>query len=361
MTTYIVSRDILAENVRKLRKRAGSVPIWAVIKGDGYGLGALPLAEALRENGIDRFCVTEVREAELLRQNGFENETILMLRETVQREELGRLLDAHVILTVGSTATAKCVNDIAATRADMAEVHLKIDTGMGRFGFLPEQTDEIIDLYRTMRCLTFGGIYTHFNCAFSDEAVTRREFAEFRGVIDRLHAAGLETGIVHCCNSAAFLRFPEMHCDAVRLGSALLGRMPFKTELQPIGYVQTQIEILRTLPTGHTTGYGALWHAKRDTPVAILPVGWYHGFHVSCKPDMSRAADCLRSGLSAVKQLLHRRRVTVEINGKRCPVVGAIGMLHVAVDVSGVPCKLGDPAVMQINPLHVKGIPVRFR
>lgn len=361
MTTYIVSRDILAENVRKLRKRAGSVPIWAVIKGDGYGLGALPLAEALRENGIDRFCVTEVREAELLRQNGFENEPILMLHETVQREELGRLLDAHVILTVGSTATAKCVNDIAATRADMAEVHLKIDTGMGRFGFLPEQTDEIIDLYRTMRCLTFGGIYTHFNCAFSDEAVTRREFAEFRGVIDRLHAAGLETGIVHCCNSAAFLRFPEMHCDAVRLGSALLGRMPFKTELQPIGYVQTQIEILRTLPTGHTTGYGALWRAKRDTPVAILPVGWYHGFNVSCKPDMSRAADCLRSGLSAVKQLLHRRRVTVEINGKRCPVVGAIGMLHVAVDVSGVPCKLGDPAVMQINPLHVKGIPVRFR
>lgn len=361
MTTYIVSRDILAENVRKLQKRADSVPIWAVIKGDGYGLGALPLAEALRENGIDRFCVTEVREAELLRQNGFENEPILMLRETVQREELGRLLDAHVILTVGSTATAKCVNDIAATRADMAEVHLKIDTGMGRFGFLPEQIDEIIDLYRTMRCLTFGGIYTHFNCAFSDEAVTRREFAEFRGVIDRLHAAGLETGIVHCCNSAAFLRFPEMHCDAVRLGSALLGRMPFKTELQPVGYVQTQIEILRTLPTGHTTGYGALWRAKRDTPVAILPVGWYHGFHVSCKPDMSRAADCLRSSLSAVKQLLHRRRVTVEINGKRCPVVGAIGMLHVAVDVSGVPCKLGDPAVMQINPLHVKGIPVRFR
>lgn len=361
MTTYIVSRDILAENVRKLRKRAGSVPIWAVIKGDGYGLGALPLAEALRENGIDRFCVTEVREAELLRQNGFENEPILMLRETVQREELERLLDAHVILTVGSTATAKCVNDIAATRADMAEVHLKIDTGMGRFGFLPEQIDEIIDLYRTMRCLTFGGIYTHFNCAFSDEVLTRREFAEFRGVIDRLHAAGLETGIVHCCNSAAFLRFPEMHCDAVRLGSALLGRMPFKTELQPIGYVQTQIEILRTLPTGHTTGYGALWRAKRDTPVAILPVGWYHGFNVSCKPDMSRAADCLRSGLSAVKQLLHRRRVTVEINGKRCPVVGAIGMLHVAVDVSVVPCKLGDPAVMQINPLHVKGIPVRFR
>ena len=361
MTTYIVSRDILAENVRKLQKRADSVPIWAVIKGDGYGLGALPLAETLRENGIDRFCVTEVREAELLRQNGFENEPILMLRETVQREELGRLLDAHVILTVGSTATAKCVNDIAATRADMAEVHLKIDTGMGRFGFLPEQIDEIIDLYRTMRCLTFGGIYTHFNCAFSDEAVTRREFAEFRGVIDRLHAAGLETGIVHCCNSAAFLRFPEMHCDAVRLGSALLGRMPFKTELQPVGYVQTQVEMLRTLPTGHTTGYGALWRAKRDTPVAILPVGWYHGFNVSCKPDMSRAADCLRSGLSAVKQLLHRRRVTAEINGKRCPVVGAIGMLHVAVDVSAVPCKLGDPAVMQINPLHVKGIPVRFR
>ena len=329
MTTYIVSRDILAKNVKKLQKRAGSVPIWAVIKGDGYGLGALPLAEALRE--------------------------------TQQREELGRLLDARVILTVGSTATAKCINDIAATRADMAEVHLKIDTGMGRFGFLPEQTDEIIALYGAMPCLTFGGIYTHFNCAFSDETLTRQEFAAFQSVIDRLHAAGLETGVVHCCNSAAFLRFPEMHCDGVRLGSALLGRMPFKTELQPVGYVQTQIDAVRTLPAGHTTGYGALWRAKRDTPVAILPVGWYHGFNVSCRPDMSRGVDCLRSGLSAFKQLLHRRRVTVEINGKRCPVIGAIGMLHVAVNITGVSCKPGDSAVMQINPLHVKGIPVRFR
>ena len=361
MTTYIVSRETLAENVKKLQKRAGSVPIWAVIKGDGYGLGALPLAEALRESGITHFCVTEPREAELLRQNGFPTEPILMLRETVQREEIGRLLDARVILTVGSTAAAKCINDIAATRADMAEVHLKIDTGMGRFGFLPEQTDEIIALYGAMSCLTFGGIYTHFNCAFSDETLTRQEFAAFQGVIDRLHAAGLETGIVHCCNSAAFLRFPEMHCDGARLGSALLGRMPFKTELQPVGYAQTQIDTVRTLPAGHTTGYGALWRAKRDTPVAILPVGWYHGFNVSCRPDMSRGVDCLRSGLSAFKQLLHRRRVTVEINGKRCPVIGAIGMLHVAVDVTGVACKPGDSAVMQINPLHVKGIPVRFR
>ncbi len=361
MTTYIVSRDILAANVKELQRRAGTVPIWAVVKGDGYGLGVLPLAEALRENGICHFCVTEVREAELLRQNGFEAEPILMLRETVQREEIGRLLDARAILTVGSTQTAKCINDIAATRADMAEVHLKIDTGMGRFGFLPEQTDEIITLYRTMRCLTFGGIYTHFNCAFSDEALTRREFAAFQGVIDRLHAEELETGVVHCCNSAAFLRFPEMHCDGVRLGSALLGRMPFKTDLQPVGYAQTQIDAVRTLPAGHTTGYGALWRAKRDTPVAILPVGWYHGFNVSCRQDMSRAVDCLRSGLSALKQLLHRRCVTVEINGRRCPVVGAIGMLHVAVDVTGVSCKPGDTAILQINPLHVKGIPVRFK
>ena len=76
---------------------------------------------------------------------------------------------------------------------------------------------------------------------------------------------------------------------------------------------------------------------------------------------MSRGADCLRSGLSALKQLLRRRRVTVEINGRRCPVVGAIGMLHVAVDVTGISCKPGDMAILQINPLHVKGIPVRFK
>lgn len=361
MNTYVISRELLEQNILQLKKQAKGVPIWAVIKGDGYGLGTLPLAELLADNGIERFCVTEVHEAELLRGNGFRDAQILMLRSVSDRETLHRLLDLGVILTVGSWETAQMIDALARERADIAEVHIKIDTGMGRYGFLPSETERVIALYREMKHLAVGGIYTHFNCAFADDRLTKQEFAEFQNVIAQLRAAGLETGIVHCCNSSAFLKFPEMHCDGVRLGSAILGRMPFRTKLRPVGYLESEVEELHIVPKGHSTGYGAVWTAKRETRLAIVPVGWYHGFHVSCRPDMTRARDCLRSALSALKGILRRQRIYVEINGKRCPVVGAIGMLHCAVDVTEINCKTGDRVIVQMNPLHQKGVKVAYR
>ena len=361
MTTYEVSRDLLEENLKLLKKKAKSVPIWAVVKGDGYGLGVLPLAELLYRQGITRFCITEVREAEILRENGYEDVQILMLRSLEDPVQVNRLMDLKVILTVGSMRAAELANRLARERGDIAEVHLKVDTGMGRYGFLPEDVGQMIFLYEKMKYLAITGIFTHFNCAFSNKKLTYQEFSAFQSVVATIRASGHEVGTVHCCNSAAFLKYPEMHCDGVRLGSALLGRVPFRTKLRPVGYVSTQVETLRTLPQGHTTGYSALWRAKKDTPIAILPVGWFHGFNVSCAPDQSRRRDNFRSALSSLKGVLRPRRVSVEVNGKKCPLVGAIGMLHCAVDVSKVDCKPGDPVVMQLNPLHVKGMKIVFR
>lgn len=361
MNTYVVSRELLEQNLRQLKKQANGVPIWAVIKGDGYGIGALPLAELLADNGIEHFCITEVREAELLRENGFREAQILMLRSISDRETLHRLLDLDVILTVGSWEVAQEIDALARERADIAEVHIKIDTGMGRYGFLPSETERVIALYREMKHLAIGGIYTHFNCAYGDEKLTRQEFTAFQEVVAQLRAAGLETGIVHCCNSSAFLKYPEMHCDAVRLGSAILGRMPFRTKLRPVGYMESEIEALRTLPKGHSTGYGAVWTAKRETQLAIVPVGWYHGFHVSCRYNMTRASDRFVAVLAAFKRLLRKELTYVEIGGKQCPVVGAIGMLHCAVDVTGMSCAVGDRVILQVNPLHQKGVKVAYR
>lgn len=361
MTRYVVSRELLEQNIKQLKKQAKDVPIWAVIKGDGYGLGALSLAEALREQGIDRFCVTEAKEAEILREHGFESAQILMLRSLTDRELIHRLLDLKVILTVGSLETAQLVNELAGQRSDVARVHLKIDTGMGRYGFLPSQVQQVIELYEKHKHLAVEGIYTHFNNAAGDEALTRQEFEVFQTVVAQIRGAGLETGTVHCCNSAAFFKYPEMHLDGVRLGSAVLGRMPFRTKLRPVGYAQSEIECLRLLPKGHTTGYGGTWKAKKDTPVAIVPVGWYHGLQLGYKADLARSVDCLRAAFLALKCLLRLQRTMVEIKGKKCPIIGTIGMLHCAVDVSGVNCACGDTVTLPIKPLNVKGMEVQFR
>ena len=190
MKAYVVEKEALSHNIELLQKMANGVPIWAVLKGNGYGIGALPLARHLAEAGIDHFCVTEVREAELLRENGFEDASILMLRSTGDPAELNRLMDLRVILTIGSWETACAINAIAAERADVVEAHLKIDTGMGRYGFLPEDMDHILGVYREQKNIAVSGVYTHFNCAFGSKKLTHQEFETFRKTVSAIREAG---------------------------------------------------------------------------------------------------------------------------------------------------------------------------
>lgn len=130
---------------------------------------------------------------------------------------------------------------------------------MGRYGFLPENTEDILAVYR-MEHLMPTGIYTHFHSAFSSESDTRSQFAAFSKALDTLEQAGITVGVRHCCNSSAFLKYPEMYLDAVRLGSALLGRLSFPGEmgLTRLGWCRSQVELIR----GDSQGtYGGLWRS----------------------------------------------------------------------------------------------------
>ncbi len=361
MNTYIVDNESLIYNIELLKQKAGKTPIWAVLKGDGYGLGLLPLVKLLAVHGIDRFCVTEVHEAETLRKNGFESSQILMLRSVENADEISRLIDMNVILTVGSISAAALIDELAAQRSVSAEIHIKIDTGMGRYGFLPENTDDVLQVYRNAEHIKISGIYTHFDCALTCARRTKTEFNTFMNTVAKIRAAGYETGTVHCCGSAAFLRFPDMHCDGVRLGSAILGRMTFRTELRPVGYAESQIDTVRLLPKGHTAGYGAIWKAKKNTRIAIIPIGRFNGLGVTSQSGVTRFCDCLRLIFSGMYRILRRKKIYVEIGGRLCPVVGQIGMLHTAVDVSNVNCRPGDIAKVPIKPLYLKGMNIVYR
>ena len=358
MSCYVVERAALAQNVSLLKKLCRKSPIWAVVKADGYGLGVATFATELRKLGIDRFCVTEPWEAEALRTAGLKQEKILLLRPLTNEAELEKMLKLQVILTLSSKDDAKRIHRVAKRPA---AVHLKIDTGMGRYGFLPSEINDIPDLLRTYSNVQVEGIFTHFNCAFSDELLTEQEFFAFENVVKRLQWLGVSTGEAHCCNSAATLKFPSMYMDGVRIGSALLGRMPFATKLTPLGYVETHVEEIRYLPSGHSTGYGALWKAKGERKIAIVPVGWFHGFKVSCQPDRSTRRSCLSGLLSEGKKLLRPKPLMVEVGGKLCPIVGALGSLHCAIDVTNAPCAPGQTIRLQVSPMHIKGMPIVFR
>lgn len=362
MKAYIVEREALIHNVQTLVEYAKDVPVWGVLKGNGYGLGVLPMARLLWDNGVGRFAVTEMREAELLRE-AFPDAPILMMRATSDPQEINTLMDQNIILSVSDYEMAVAVNSIAAERADVAEVHLCIDTGMGRYGFLPEEFDQIVSLYEYMKNIAVSGMYTHFHSAFCNEKATRKQFAQFTALAQKLRQTGYETGMLHCCNSSAFLKYPEMHLDGVRLGSAILGRLAFRSpvSLKRIGFVECAVEDLRWLPKDHTVGYGAGYKCKERTRIAVVGVGWYHGFGAERENDLHRVRDHLRAIVRHLMGLFSKKNILVTVNGHKCRVLGHIGMVHTVIDVTDVECSLGDRVVMQVNPLNVKGLKVHYR
>ena len=360
MNCYVVDREGLQNNIRILREKAGATPIYGVIKGNGYGLGLLPMAQALAEGGVDRFAVTEPKDIRALREAGFQQE-ILMMRATCVPEELTELLALDAVCTVGSLDCALAMDRAAAEAGKKLRCHVKIDTGMGRYGFLPSDLDGIRQVY-ALENLEICGIYTHFHSAFSSEKDTKGQFNAFMTVIRTLEGEGYPLETRHCCNSSAFLKYPEMYLDGVRLGSALLGRLSFPGDmgLTKLGWCRSQVELIRELPKGSSVGYGAAWRAKRPTKIAVCSVGYFNGFGAEKGNDIFRFRDCVRGGLGYIKAFLKKKAFYVTVNGKPARVLGHIGMVQTIFDVTDIPCQVGDPVRMEINPLLVKDLPVVF-
>ena len=361
MKRYVVDREALGRNIEILKEKAGDATVFGVIKGNGYGLGVTSMARVLREHGVDHFAVTAVAEVEALRQAGFADETILMMEGTCNRQEIGTLVENRAILSVGSAEDAARLEAEAAARDTVAEAHIKIDTGMCRYGFLPAEADAVVSLYGSCPHIRFTGIYTHFHSAF-DPAVTKSQFEQFQSVVQAVRRAGHNPGTVHCCNSTAFWNYPEMHCDAVRIGSALLGRVNFSgnTGLTVIGRCETELEEIRTLPAGHSVGYGAGWVAKRQTRTAVLSVGYINGFAVDRGFDLWRPKDCIRGVARYLKAWVKKKALYVTVNGQSCRVLGHVGMVNMVIDITDCDCSLGDVAEVPINPLVLKDVEVVF-
>lgn len=362
MKAYVVERDALLSNIDAIIANAGDTTIWAVLKGNGYGLGVAPMAKLMSSRGITHFAVTELREAQAIRE-AHPDAVILMLRSTAEQDEINALLDLNVILSIGSYETAVAVNAIAGDRADVAEVHINIDTGMGRYGFLPSETDKVISLYGYMKNLAISGIYTHFHSAFCNKKETKNQYHAFKKVVAAVQAAGYETGMVHCCNSAAFLNYPEFHEDAVRIGSAFLGRAfgAEKIGLKPVGYAECPIEELRWLPRGHSIGYGAGYIARNPVRTAVIGIGYYNGFCAGRENDLFRIRDSLRGMFHHFKNIFTKRSLIVSVNGHKCRVLGHIGMVHAVIDVTDIECAVGDKVTVQVNPLNVKGLTIAYK
>lgn len=336
---YQIRMEDLAHNIFRVRKQA-AVPVWGVIKLDGYGMGLLFLARVLESCGVSRFAVSTVEELVRLRKAGFVRQDVLMLSPPATGEELEQILNQRGIFSVGSLELARQIQGLAQHRGRRARVHIKVDTGMGRFGFLPEEYESIRSLY-AMPELSVEGIYSHFSCASIDPAFTRLQAARFSKILDRLAEDGISRGMAHLCNSPALFRYPELCLDAVRCGSALVGRVaglsPAESGLRPVGRLAVPVAAVKTLPRGYHAGYGKRFVLSKVTQAAILPAGRWDGL----------PAIGLRG------QLQKSRRPRAQLCGQSCPFLSSPGEGSTILDVSGLAVHPGDIAYLDLSPLRV--------
>ena len=222
---------------------------------------------------------------------------------------------------------------------------------------------EAAALLQALPALRVEGVFTHLSDA-ANAKCTALQYRRFTEGVRILREAGIDTGLRHVCASTAFLRYPEMHLDAVRLGSALLGRLsvPDTLGLERIGWLEAQVTELKTLPAGWPVGYTGAYCTRRETRLALLPVGYTSGVGVTEETNALRLRDRLRRVLHAGRRLLRADGLTVLVNGCRCPVRGVVGATAIEADVTGVPCAVGDTARIEVRPKFVdSAVPREYR
>lgn len=364
MKSLVVEKDLLKHNIRQIKKLAEEtgrcedhkpIKIIAVVKGNGYGLGLVEYSKFLIENGINMLAVSTVEEAVELRKAGI-GKNILMLSATSIKREVQLLIENNITMTIGSKEDVAIIEEEAQRQSKKVKVHLKIDTGFGRYGFLYNNPQEIVDALKNLKNIEIEGTFSHFSIAFYEKSkYTDEQFKRFINVVEFLKENEIETGILHICNSSGFLRFKNMRLSACRIGSAFLGRLsvPNIYGLKKVAYLKSNVAEIKTLPKGYNIGYSNSFQTKKEMTVAIVPCGYADGFNVKVDRDMFRGIDKLRYIVRDIKDSFKDKNLYVEINGQKCKVLGRLGMYHITVDVTKKDIKINDEVHLNVNPMYV--------
>ena len=357
MRTLVIEKALVKQNIAVIKDKAHGAVIYGMLSGDGGGAGTVPLAQLLRDEGITHFAVHEVEEAQALREAGFVEEEILMLRSTTDRELLEKLVDLNVVCTVSSVDTGMALNALAENRSTVVEAHIQVDTGMGFGGFLVSEPEKILLAYRSLPNVALTGIYTQLHGTAPRGLEASAQLEQFQQVLEAIHTAGFETGIVHAAGSYALLHYDFARMDGVRAGSALLGRCRRSEDdgLVKVGYGLAPLTEVRWLPKGHTVGSGRSVTLKRATRVAVLPVGYLNGFGVAERPwDNDTLWGVLR-------RWRRDRKRTVRIGGQKVKIIGSIGAVETVLNVTNLKCSVGDLVSFDIDPLYARGFVREYR
>ena len=319
LPTYAtINLAALAHNLSCIKRYLPpSCEILAVVKANAYGHGAVEIARALTCQGVERFAVASLDEGIALRQAGIS--AFIVVLGALFEEQVSDLVAHRLTPVVSDGRILPALATAAQSHSTPYPIHLKVETGMGRLGFSPKELLTLLDNPLLHSSLQVVGMMTHLADADGkDSTVTERQLGEFRAVLEQIRQRGLTLPLVHAANSAAIVRFPDVHFSLVRPGIMLYGYHTLPTtvpapDLKPVLSLRTTVAQLRTIPQGGTVSYNGTFVATRPTRIAVLPVGYADGYS---------------------RQLSHRGSVLIQ--GRRAPIVGLVCMDMTMVDVTDI-------------------------
>lgn len=327
-----IDLDAIAYNIitikNSLKEGTGIV---VVIKADGYGHGALPIANMLEQlHYIWGFAVATLDEAVVLRTEGI-TKPILVLG-CIFPDQYREMLDYDIRMNVYTQEMAQAIAKIAAKEGKQAYLHTKLDTGMGRLGFdISDNSVEAITQIAQMDNVVMEGIFTHFAKADEeDKTYTKKQLERFCWMVDQLDHRGVTFEHKHCANSAAIIDMPEANFDLVRSGIATYGLYPSDEVnqdalyLKPALALKSHVAFVKQVPKGTSISYGGTFISEKDMLIATVPLGYADGYPRSLS-----------------------NKGYVLIRGKKAPIVGRVCMDQFMVDVTEIPdTQFGDKVTL---------------
>ncbi|MBC8180609.1 alanine racemase [candidate division KSB1 bacterium] len=316
-----IDLSAIAFNIKGIKKRVHPAQVMAVVKADGYGHGAIQVARVAIENGASYLGVALVEEGIQLRQQGIQ-EPILVFGGAFE-EQLKSFFDYNLEITVYKEDTANKLAEIAHELQKPIDVHIKVDTGMGRVGIPYEKSVSFIEFVNNLEGVSLKGLYTHF--ATSDEKdkqYANLQLDRFMIIISQLEKKSIHVPLKHAANSGAILDLPETYLDMVRPGVMMYGFYPSVETTESVAIkaamtFKSRVSYIKQVPDNTSVSYGRKFITSRPTRLATLPVGYADGYN----------------------RLLSNKGI-VTIRGNKFPVIGRVCMDLIVVD-------LGDDKTIQ--------------
>ncbi len=324
-----VNLDHIAHNVAWLARRAAPAALMAVVKADGYGHGAVPVARVALAHGATWLGVATPEEGVALREAGIAAPVLVLGAFLAGQEDV--YLTARLQATLCHRAAADALGRAALGQGRRAPVHVKVDTGMGRLGVLPADAPDFIAWVAAHPGLELVGVYTHLATADEpDPTYAHQQVESFRQVLAACARRGIRVPIAHAANSAGLLALEDAAFQMVRAGIALYGLPPSAhvaqrsgAPLRPALALKAQLVSVKRLPAGHGVSYGRTYVTTRETNVGVIPIGYADGYS---------------------RRLSGRAQVLVR--GQRRPVIGRICMDQCMVDLGPLPVEAGEEVVL---------------